>query len=57
MVKLTKEQEDALTTDIDERPIVSVKNSCMPTMSWEEETLILHAIPNVELMNSTTAIT
>ena len=58
MIKVTKEQ-DVLTDDADEISIVSVKKNWMPTLSWKGETLILHAIPKVELMNSakTTALT
>lgn len=52
MVKLTKEQEDTLSSDRDEIPIVSVKKNWMPTLRWKEDALILHAIPKVELMNS-----
>ena len=59
MIKVAKEKEDALTDDRDEIPIVSIKKNWMPTLSWKGETLILHAIPKVELMNSakTTALT
>ena len=58
LIKETKEQ-DVLTDDADEIPIVSVKKNWMPTLSWKGETLIFHAIPKVELMNSptTTALT
>ena len=52
MIKLTKEQEDMLLSDRDEIPIVSVKKNWMPTLTWKEDALILHAIPKVEMMNS-----
>ena len=52
MIKLTKEQEDMLSCDRDEIPIVSVKKNWMPTLRWKEDALILHAIPKLELMNS-----
>jgi len=52
MIKLTKEQEDALSSAADEVPIVSLKKNWMPTLSWKGETLILQAIPKAELMKS-----
>ena len=51
MTKLVNEQENALTFDADERPVVSVKKNWMPTLSWKDDALILHAIPKGELMN------
>lgn len=52
MIKLTKEQEDMLLSDRDEIPTVSVKKNWMPTLTWKEDALILHAIPKMEMMNS-----
>lgn len=52
MIKVTKEQEDALTDERNEIPIVSVRKNWMPTLSWKDDALILHAIPKAELMNS-----
>ena len=51
MTKLVYEQDYALTYDADERPVVSVKKNWMPTLSWKDDALILHAIPKGELMN------
>ena len=51
MVKLMYEQDYAKTFDGDERPLVSVKKNWMPTMTWKEDALILHAVPMGELMN------
>ena len=51
MVKLMYEQDYAKTFDGNERPLVSVKKNWMPTMTWKEDALILHAVPMGELMN------
>ena len=45
MVKLRYEQDNAKTYDADERPLVSVKKNWIPTMTWKEDALILHAVP------------
>ena len=51
MTELVYEQDYALTNDADERPVVSVKKNWMPTLSWKDDALILHAFPKGELMN------
>ena len=51
MVKLMNEQGHAKTFDGDEHPLVSVKKNWMPTMTWKEDALILHAVPKGELLN------
>ena len=44
MVNLMYEQDYALTFDGNEQPLVSVKKNLMPTMTWKEDALILHAV-------------
>ena len=51
MVKLMYEQGHTKTFNGDERPLVSVKNNWIPTMTWKEDALILHAVPKGELLN------
>ena len=36
----------------DEKPLVSVKKNWMPIMTWKDDALILHAVPEEELFNS-----
>ena len=54
VVKLMYEQDYAKTFDGDERSLVSVKKNWMPTMTWKEDALILHAVPKGELLNTNT---
>ena len=43
------QQDYDLTYDGDERPLVSVKKNWMPTMTWEEDSLILQSVPKGEI--------
>ena len=52
MQKLMYEQDYAKTYDGDEKPIVSLKKTWMPMMTWKDNALILHAVPEEELFNS-----
>ena len=52
MQKLMYEQDYAKTYDGDEKPIVSLKKTWMPMMTWKDNALILHAVPEKELFNS-----
>ena len=51
MQQLMHEQKYAWTHERDERPHVSVKKNWMPTMTWKDDALILHAVPEKELLN------
>ena len=52
MQALIKEQDSALTFNADQKPIVSVKKSWMPIMTWKDDALILHAVPEKELLKT-----
>ena len=43
--------KNAWTRERDERPHVTVKKNWMPTITWKEDALILHAVPERELLN------
>ena len=45
------EQKYAWTHERDERPYVTMKKNWMPTMTWKENALILHAVPEEKLLN------
>ena len=49
MQQIMYQQDYDLTNDGDERPLVSVKKNWMPTMTWEEDSLILHSVPKGEI--------
>ena len=51
MQQLMVEQKNAWTTMRDERPLVTLKKNWMPTMTWKDDVLILHAVPERELLN------
>ena len=51
MQQLMFEQKYAWTHERYERPHVTVKKNCKPTMTWKEDALILHAVPEEELLN------
>ena len=53
MVDVMYEQDYALTFDADERPLVSVKKSWMPTTLRVKDALALHAVPKGELLDGT----
>ena len=53
MQKLMYEKDYAETYDGDDKPIVSLKKNWMPMMSWKDNALILHAVPEGELFNNT----
>ena len=50
MRNTVKEQNEWLTKERDQNPIVTVKQHGMPQLSWKDNTLIIHAIPLVELL-------
>ena len=52
MIKVTKEQQDVLSSEPDEVSLDNIKKNWMPTLSWQGETLIPHAIPKEQLMKS-----
>ena len=49
--QLMYEQKYAWTHERNERPHVSVKKNWIPNLSWKDDSLILHAVPEKELMN------
>ena len=51
MQQLMYKQKYAWTHERDERPHVTVKKNWMPTMTWKDDALILHAVPDRELLN------
>ena len=51
MQQLMFEQKYAWTHERDERPYVTMKKNWMPTMTWKENALILHAVPEEKLLN------
>ena len=51
MQQLMVEQKNAWTTMRDERPLVTLKKNWMPTMTWKDDALILHAVSERELLN------
>ena len=53
MQQLMDEQKYACTHVRDERPHVSLKKNWMPTMTWKDNALILHAVREGELLNLT----
>ena len=52
MQKLMYEKDYAETYDGDDKPIVSLKKNWMPMMSWKDNALILHHVPEGELFNN-----
>ena len=46
-------QKYTWTHERDERPRVSLKKNWMPTMTWKDDALILHAVREGELLNFT----
>ena len=51
MQQLMVEQKNAWITMRDERPLVTLKKHWMSTMTWKDDTLILHAVFELELLN------
>ena len=51
MQQLMVEQKNAWMTMRDERPLVTLKKNWMPTMTWKDNALILHAVSERELLN------
>ena len=52
MEALLYEQDFALTYNGDQKPIVSLKKNWMPLMTWKDDALILHAVPEKELLKT-----
>ena len=53
MQQLMVEQKYAWTHERDARPHVSLKKNWMPTTTWKDDALILHAVREGELLNFT----
>ena len=51
MRALMHEQDTAKTFDADNRPLVSVKKNWMPMMTWNDDALVMHAVPKGDLLN------
>ena len=49
---LMKKQVAMLVSNGDERPIISVKKNAMPRLTWKDDTMVIHAIPKKDLLNS-----
>ena len=50
MQQLMVEQKNAWITIWDERSLVTLKKNWMPTMTWKDDALILHAVSERELL-------
>ena len=50
MHNVMNEQMQRLVREPDERPIVSAKQNAMPRLSWKEDALVIHAIPQMDLI-------
>ena len=50
MHNVMNEQMQRLVKEPDERPIVSAKQNAMPRLSWKEDALVIHAIPQMDLI-------
>ena len=48
---LMKKQVAALVSHRDERPIISVRKSAMPRLTWKEDILVIHAVSKKNLLN------
>ena len=51
MVELMRKQFEMQVANRDEKPIVFVKKNGMPQLSWKEESLVIQAIPEKDLVN------
>ena len=51
------EQKNWLISDPDKFPIVSVKKSWMPRLSWKDDSLVIHAIPKGDVLKSDKTLT
>ena len=51
MDTLMKTEVAMLVSNRDERPIISVKKTAMPRMTWKDDSLVLHAITKKHLLN------
>ena len=52
MHNVIQEQKQRLIKMPDVRPIVSVKKTWMPRLSWKDDALVIHAIPQEDLMKA-----
>ena len=50
MHNVMNEQMQRLVKEPDERPIVTAKQNAMPRLSWKEDALVIHAIPQMDLI-------
>ena len=50
MHNVMNEQMQRLVKEPDERPIVTAKQNTMPRLSWKEDALVIHAIPQMDLI-------
>ena len=52
MHNVMNEQMQRLIKEPDESPIVSAKQNAMPRLSWKEDALVIHAIPQLDLIKA-----
>lgn len=52
MHNVIQEQKQRLIKMPDVRPIVSVKKTWMPRLSWKDDALVIHAIPQEDSMKA-----
>ena len=57
MYNVMGEQKNWLISDPDKFPIVSVKKSWMPRLSWKDDSLVIHAIPKGDVLKSDKTLT
>ena len=50
MHNVMNEQMQRLVKEPDERPIVTANQNAMPRLSWKEDALVIHAIPQMDLI-------
>ena len=50
MHNVMNEQMQRLVKEPDERPIVTAKQNALPRLSWKEDALVIHAIPQMDLI-------
>ena len=52
MHNVMEEQNQRMIKEPDERPIVSVKRTWMPRLTWKDDALTIHAIPKSDLLKA-----
>ena len=47
--KLVEQQQNVMVVDRDSKPIVSIKKHAMPRLTWKEDALVIHGVPQKDL--------